>query len=152
MINEIFNGDSASEIRAKLNEMITIINDYSSSQYISNPDPGAGGDPMPGGDTGSDYQITIYTSGFAPPITPDSMLATACEANNTGNMVSAYISKDPANMGGTQVPEVGDTLYEVYPYSNSLSMGYVGYKDSMMINKALELNAGGQILSITDCV
>jgi hypothetical protein len=127
--------------------MITIVNYYSSSQW---PDMG-GGAGGAGGDDSSNYQATIYTSMMAPPISVDSSESAACEAINTGYSTTVYISKDPANMGGTQIPEVGDTLYEVYPYSNSLSMGWVGFTDSMMMQKAIELNAGGQIISINDC-
>ena len=147
MINEIFNGDSASEIRAKLNEMITIINDYSSSQYVGSPDPGAGG----GADDGSDYQISVYTSNFAPPISADMDSSTACSAISTGYSVTAYLSKDPMNMSGTQVPEVNDTIYEGYPYSGELPMGYYGWTDAIT-NKSIEVSASGQILSVTDCV
>ena len=146
MINEIFNGDSASEIRAKLNEMITIINDYSSSQYVGGGDPG-------GGDDSSNYQINIWTSGFAPPISPDMDATTACNAASTGYSVSVYLQKDPMNMGGTQVPEVNDTIYEGYPYTGALGMGYVGYNDMYtMTNKSIELSPSGQILSINECV
>ncbi len=150
MINDIFNGDSASEIRAKLNEMIKIVNDYSSSQYVGGGDPGGG---APGGDDGSNYQINIYTSQFAPPINVDSDATTACNATSTGYSVSVYLQKDPMNMGGTQVPEVGDTIYEGYPYSSALGMGYVGYNDMYtMTYKSIELSPSGQILSINDCV
>ena len=147
MINDIFNGDSASEIRAKLNEMIKIVNDYSSSQYVG------GGAPGGGGDDGSNYQINIYTSQFAPPINIDSDATTACNATSTGYSVSVYLSKDPMNFGGTQVPEVNDTIYEGYPYTSPLGTGYVGYNDMYtMTNKSIELSASGQIVSINDCV
>ena len=59
MINEIFNGDSASGIREKLNELITIVNHYSSSQF------GGGEDPAPGG---GDEGTTIYVSDYASPL------------------------------------------------------------------------------------
>jgi len=147
MINEIFNGDSASEIRTKLNELITIANHYSSSQW---PDMGGGGDPAPG-DDGSNYQISLYTSNFAPPIMPDMDSSTACNAISTGYSVSVYLQKDPMNMSGTQVPEVNDYIYEGYPYSSTLGMGYYGWTDAIQ-NKSIELSASGQIMSITDCV
>jgi len=86
-----------------------------------------------------------------PPISVDSSESDACEAINTGYTSTVYISKDPANMGGSQVPEVGDTLYEYYPYASSLGMGWVGFTDSMMVQKAIELNSGGQIISINEC-
>lgn len=149
MINQINNGDSASEIRAKLNEMISIVNDYSSSQYVGSP--GGGGDPMGGGDDGSNYQITVYTSNFAPPISPDMDSSTACSSISTGYSVNAYLQKDPMNMSGTQVPEVNDYIYEGYPYSSTFPMGYYGWTDAIM-NKSIEVSASGQIMSITDCV
>ena len=154
MINEIFNGDSASEIRAKLNEMINIVNYYSSSQFAYNPDPGAGGDPgMGGGDDSSNYQITVYVGMTPPPLQVDSDAMTACSSINNGYQSTVYIQKDPMNMGGTQVAEVGDTLYEFYPYTSPLGMGYVGMYDMYtMSNKYIELSPSGQIVSINSCV
>jgi hypothetical protein len=148
MINDILNGDSAGEIRTKLNELIKIVNDYSSSQYYDmGPGPGDAG----GGDTGMDYEIYIYDNddmmlmGTADP-------ASACSAYSMGFSHQAFISKEPMNMGGTQVPEVGDQLYSDYPYMTTAPSGYYAWEDSaMMVTNSIQVDAGGYIVSITQC-
>lgn len=153
MINEIFNGDSASEIRAKLNEMITIINYYSSSQFIGSPDPGAGGG---GGETPpytppSSDTIDVWNNGAATP-SPMMDASSACSAVQMSNYHTVYIQKDPANMGGSQVPEANDYLYTDSPKTMALSMGYYGYRDTaMMMNKFIYVDMMGRITEISYC-
>lgn len=151
MINDIYNGDSASEIRAKLNEMIKIVNDYSSSQYMG---PGPGGDPAPGGDPGAGGgadSISLSTQGMAG-LTAEATIVDACGALSTGYSNSAYIQKDAGNMGGTAVPEVNDWLYEDSSATMPLSNGYYGWYDmTNMMNKAIEIGPAGVIVSITGC-
>ena len=147
MINEILNGDSASSIRAKLNEMITIVNDYSSSQYVGSPDPGPS-DPGAGG--GGNDSVSLYSSGMAA-LTPEADAASACATINVEYSNLAYIQKDASNMGGTAVPEVNDFLYEDVSAMTPLSDGYYGWDD--MTNgqsKAIYVSMG-QISSITNC-
>ena len=149
MINDILNGDSASDIRAKLNELINIVNDYSSSQYMD----AGGGDPDPGGGytppAGSDVMLWDNN---ASPMGETSALS-ACNSINMGMSHDFWISKDAMNMGGTSVPEVGDTLYT----DSALAMQapesmYFGYDDVMnMQNKSIEIGNSGLIQTISNC-
>ena len=145
MINQINNGDSASEIRAKLNEMISIINDYSSSQYMD-----AGPGPDPGDAGGGADSFSIYSSsptGIVAEIDPTS----ACSVHSTGSPQSIYIQKDAGNMGGTQVPEVNDFLYEDSMATMPAPDGYYAWYDmANMQNKAIQVSMG-QISSIVNC-
>ena len=148
MINEILNGDSASSIRAKLNEMITIVNDYSSSQYAGPSDPGPGGGEEPGG--GGADSVQLYSSGMAG-LTPEADPASACATINVDYENPAYIQKDASNMGGTTVPEVNDFLYEDSSTTMPLSDGYYGW-DDMENGEAKSIYVvSGQISSITIC-
>ena len=141
MINDIYNGDSASDIRAKLNELIKIVNDYSSSQYM---------DAGPGPDPGSEG-TTIYVSDMASAF-PESTSENACNAYNTGYSHTVYLQKDPMNMGGTIVPELNDYVYDDNTQTNYLSQGYYGYySDSEMTAKYFEVSMNGQIISIGTC-
>jgi hypothetical protein len=148
MINEIFNGDSASEIRAKLNEMITIINYYSSSQFVGSPNPGEGGGGYvpPSSDT-----IDVWNNGAANP-SPMADASSACSAIQVSNFHTVYLQKDPANMGGTQVPQANDYLYTDSAKTMALSMGYYGYRDTaMMMNKFIYVDMMGRITEISYC-
>ena len=149
MINEIFNGDSASDIRAKLNELINIVNDYSSSQYMDAGDPpaGDGGDPPAGGDF-----FTVWDNDYMGTTGVASSMD-ACSAIGMAASHDMYIQKDPMNMGGTQVPESGDTLYT----DSALMMYapesmYFGYEDTaMMQNYSIYIGPNGMITSIDAC-
>ena len=151
MINEIFNGDSAADIRAKLNEMITIVNYYSSSQFVGGPggDPGGGGDPYtpPPSDT-----ATIWSSGGAMPF-PSNDAQSACNTIDMMSSHTVYITKDPANMGGTAVIEVNDYLYTDSMKTYAVSSGYYGYKDTvMMMNKFISVDMMGRVIEMNYCV
>ncbi len=151
-VNNIDNGEQASSIREKLNELIAIANHYSSS-YITGGagDPGgAGGDA--GGDAGGSGadSISLYTQGMAG-LTAESTESDACSALSTGFPNDAYIQKDASNMGGTSVPEVNDFLYEDSDTLTQLSDGWYGWYDmTNMANKAIEISSG-QINSINTC-
>ena len=154
MINDIFNGDSASEIRAKLNELIKIVNDYSSSQYMG---PGPGGDPGPGGG-GDPYTpppsdtATIWSSGGAMPF-PSNDAQSACNTIDMMSSHTVYITKDPANMGGTAVIEVNDYVYTDSMKTYAVSSGYYGYKDTaMMMNKFISVDMMGRVIEMNYCV
>jgi len=148
MINEIFNGDSASSIRAKLNEMITIVNHYSSSQFV-----GGGGDPYtppPGGGGGAGTAILWDNDMYATMGTMDSM--SACSAINMNSSHTVYIQKDPANMGGTSVPEMGDYLFTDEAFMMNVPSNYYGWNDTaMMMNKVIQVGPGGVIQSVNYC-
>jgi len=145
MINDILNGDSASDIRAKLNELINIVNDYSSSQYMDMGD--GGGDPPAGGDF-----FTVWDNDYMG-TTGVASAMDACSAIGMGASHDMYISKDPANMAGTSVPESGDTLYTdsgLMMYAPE-SM-YFGYEDTaMMQNYSIYIGPNGMITSIDPC-
>ena len=148
-VNNIDNGEQASSIREKLNELIAIANHYSSS-YITGGagDPGgAGGDA---GGSGAD-SISLYTSGMAM-LMAESTSADACSAISTGTPYDGYIQKDASNMGGTSVPEVNDFLYSDSSATTALDNGWYGWYDmTNMANKAIEISSG-QINSIDTCV
>ena len=172
MINDILNGDSASDIREKLNELINIVNDYSSSQYMDAGDGGAGDYTPPAGD-GDDSNPPagggddgMGDGGYTPPASADVQLwdnnaspmgessaLSACGAINMGTSHDFWISKDPMNMGGTSVPEVGDTLYT----DSALAMQapesmYFGWEDTTnMQNKSIEIGNSGLIQTISNC-
>lgn len=146
MINEIFNGDSASDIRAKLNELINIVNDYSSSQYMDYGD-GGGGDPAPSGDFFTVWDNDMYSA-------VGTMSAMdACSAIGMSNSHDMYITKDPMNMAGTSVPESGDTLYTDSGLMMYAPEGmYFGYEDTaMMQNYSIYIGPNGMITSIDPC-
>ena len=149
MINEILNGDSASEIRAKLNEMITIVNYYSSSQFVGGPAPGGGENPYtpPPSDA-----ATIWSSGGAMPF-PSNDAQSACNTIGMMSSHTVYITKDPANMGGTAVIEVNDYLYTDSMKTSAVSSGYYGYKDTaMMMNKFISVDMMGRVIEMNYCV
>ena len=149
MINDILNGDSASDIREKLNELINIVNDYSSSQYMD----AGGGDPDPGGGytppAGSDVMLWDNN---ASPMGETSALA-ACNSINMGMSHDFWISKDAMNMGGTSIPEVGDTLYTDSGYAMYAPESmYFGWDDTTnMQNKSIEIGNAGLITVISNC-
>jgi len=160
MINEIFNGDSASEIRAKLNEMITIINYYSSSQFVGGPGGGDPYTPPPGtsGTSGDPYTpppsdtSTIWSSGGAMPF-PSNDAQSACNTIDMMSSHTVYITKDPANMGGTAVIEVNDYVYTDSMKTYAVSSGYYGYKDTvMMMNKFISVDMMGRVIEMNYCV
>lgn len=140
-IENINNLESASSIRAKLNEMIKIINDYSSSQYVGSPTPpdGGGYTPPPGGG-GSYNSLTIYDSDGVVqyPVGHDTFAA-ACMAY-PGAPKTIYYSKGGANVGAGL--EVGDNVYSDSNGTTPLqSMKYYGYQEYGM-NKAFFVAAG----------
>ena len=147
MINEIFNGDSAGEIRAKLNEMITIINYYSSSQFVGGPAPGGGGDPYTPPASGT----TFWDSNMGSPMGLQDSLS-ACNAVNMLESHTVYLQKDMANMAGTVVPEVNDFVYGGEAYMMTISEGYYGYRDdAMMMNKFIFVDMTGRITQVSYC-
>ena len=156
MINEILNGDSASEIRAKLNEMITIVNYYSSSQFVGGPAPGGGGDPGPGGGENpytpppSDA-ANIWSSGGAMPF-PSNDAQSACNTISMMSSHTVYITKDPANMGGTAVIQVNDYVYTDSMKTSAVSSGYYGYRDTSMMNKFISVDMMGRVIEMNYCV
>lgn len=161
MINEIFNGDSASDIRTKLNELINIVNDYSSSQYMDdgmgggddyNPPAGGGDDyTPPAGDGDSNDFITVWNNDSMM-FSGESTELAACNNVMMGSTHMGYIQKDPMNMGGTMVPEVLDYLYTDSTQTMYVPSGWYGYEDTAnMQNKAIEVDMYGQIITINNC-
>lgn len=145
-VNNINNGDSASGIREKLNEIIAIANHYSSSYITGGDAGGAGGDA---GGSGAD-SISLYTQGMAG-LTAESSEANACSAISSGFPNDGYIQKDASNMGGTSVPEVNDFLYSDSSATTALDNGWYGWYDmTNTANKAIEISSG-QINSINTC-
>jgi len=151
-VNNINNGDSASGIREKLNEIIAIANHYSSS-YITGGagDPGgAGGDGGDGGAGGGADSVSLYTSGMAM-LMAESTSADACDAISTGTSYDGYIQKDASNMGGTSVPEVNDFLYSDSDATTALDNGWYGWYDTTNLqNKSIEVTSGS-ISTINTC-
>ena len=151
-IDNINNLESASSIRAKLNELITIVNYYSSSQFVGGGDPapgGGGGDPAPGGGGTS---ITVYDNEMMPAMysgTDDVM--SACMAASGGYSKTAYMVKGEGNTGPG--PEVGDMLYQDSGLTTLLPMGrYFGYVDAMMMmNKSIYIGITSSVDSINPC-
>ena len=153
MINDILNGDSASDIREKLNELINIVNDYSSSQYYDDG-MGGGDDYTPpagdGGGAGTD-SITVWNNDSMV-FSGESTELAACNNINMNSSHSGYLQKDAMNMGGTMVPEVNDYLYTNEVQTMPASSGWYGYEDTAnMQNKALEVDMYGQITTINNC-
>lgn len=146
-VNNINNGDSASGIREKLNEIIAIANHYSSSYITGGAGDGGAGD----GGAGASYDsVSLYSSGVAT-LNAESTSADACGTISTGYPNSGYISKDPANMGGSSVPEVNDTLYADDAGVSVLSDGWYGFYDmAAMANKSIEVSTG-TINTINTC-
>lgn len=146
-VNNINNGDSASGIREKLNEIIAIANHYSSSYITGGAGDGGAGD----GGAGASYDsVSLYSSGVAT-LNAESTSANACTQISSGTSNSAYISKDPANMGGSSVPEVNDTLYADDAGVSVLSDGWYGWYDmTNMANKSIEVSTG-TINTINTC-
>ena len=151
-IDNINNLESASSIRAKLNELITIVNYYSSSQFVGGGDPapgGGGGDPAPGG---GGTEITVYDNEMMPAMysgTDDVM--SACMAASGGYSKTAYMVKGASNTGPG--PEVGDMLYQDSGLTTLLPMGrYFGYVDAMMMmNKSIYIGITSSVDSINPC-
>jgi hypothetical protein len=142
-ILDINNGDSASGIREKLNEIIAIANHYSSSFITGSGDAGGGG-----GDSAD--SISLYSSGVAT-LVAESTSADACGTISTGTQNLAYIQKDASNMGGTSVPEVNDFLYSDSATTTALSDGWYGWYDiTNLQNKSIEISTG-QINTINTC-
>lgn len=156
MINNIDNLESASSIRAKLNELITIVNYYSSSQWPAGP---GGGDytPPPGTSGTSGYtpppgpsynSLTIYDSdGVSPtPMGHDTQIS-ACGAY-PGAPKTIYYTKGGGNMGAGI--EVGDSVFSDTGLTTPLPMmKWFGYQEYAM-NKAFYVTAG-QISEIQMC-
>jgi hypothetical protein len=148
-VNNINNGDSASGIREKLNEIIAIANHYSSSAFT-----GAGGGAPTGSDGGgggaSYDSLSFYSSGLAV-LTAELSSADACSAIANGTPYDVYISKDPANMNGSSVPEVNDTIYSDSSGTSNVDSGWYGFYDmSAMANKSIEITSGS-ISTINTC-
>ena len=151
-IDNINNLESASSIRAKLNELITIVNYYSSSQFVGGGDPapgGGGGDPAPGG---GGTEITVYDNEMMPAMysgTDDVM--SACMAASGGYSKTAYMTKGAGNTGPG--PEVGDMIYQDSGLTTLLPMGrYFGYVDAMMMmNKSIYIGITSSVDSINPC-
>ena len=141
-VNSIDNLESAASIRAKLNELITIVNYYSSSQWPEGPG-GGGGDPYtppPGGGGGGYSSVTIYDSdGAIPyPVGHDTIMG-ACGAY-PGAPKTIYYSKGGANVGASI--EVGDSVWVDDAGNAALpSLKWYGYQDYGM-NKAFYVSAG----------
>ena len=161
MINDILNGDSASDIREKLNELINIVNDYSSSQYYDAGDGGAGDYTPPAGDGGDTDSgdgggagtdsITVWNNDSMV-FSGESTELAACNNINMNSTHMGYLQKDAMNMGGTMVPEVNDYLYTNEVQTMPASSGWYGYEDTAnMQNKALEVDMYGQITTINNC-
>ena len=148
-VQNIQNGDSASGIREKLNELIAIANHYSSSAFT-----GAGGGAptgSEGGGGGAVYDsLSFYSSGLAV-LTAELSSADACSAISSGTPYDVYISKDPANMSGSSVPEVNDTIYSDSSGTSIVASGWYGFYDmSAMANKSIEITSGS-ISTINTC-
>ena len=148
-ILDINNGDSASGIRTKLNELIAIANHYSSS-FITGSGAGGGSEPSgSGGGAGLD-SLSLYSSGVAT-LVAESTSADACGTISTGTQNSAYIQKDAGNFLTTSEPEVNDFLYSDDGGTTALSNGWYGFYDvSAMANKSIEVTSGS-ISTINTC-
>lgn len=164
-INTIDNLESAASIRAKLNEMITIVNYYSSSQFVGGPTPNpgtsgtSGGYTPPPGTSGtsggytpppspSTNSLTIYdSSGEGPVAVGHDTLMSACAAY-PGAPKTIYYTKGGGNVGVG--PEVGDSVFSDPGSVTPLSMmKWYPYQEYAM-NKAFFVTAG-QISEIQFC-
>lgn len=147
-INTIDNLESASSIRAKLNEIIAVVNYYSSSQFTG----GGGGDPAPGGGGGGGTSITIYDNEMMPAAyngTDTSM--DACMAASGGYSKTAYMVKGAGNTGNG--PEVGDMIYQDSGLTTPLPMSkWFGYVDPMlMMNKSFYVGITSSVDTVNPC-
>jgi len=143
-INTIDNLESAASIRAKLNEMITIVNYYSSSQFVGG---GGGYTPPSGGGGGSYSSLTIYDSdGASPyPVGHDTIVG-ACAAY-PGAPKTIYFTKGGANVGASI--EVGDSVFSSEGGPSLQPLKWYPYQDAGM-NKAFYVSAG-QVSEIQFC-
>jgi hypothetical protein len=86
-------------------------------------------------------------------LNPELTEGNACSQINMGMSYSAYLSKDPMNMGGSSEPEVLDYIYSDDMQTMVLSQGYYGYYDSAgLSNQWIQVDSNGQIQSISDCI
>ena len=157
-INTIDNLESAASIRAKLNEMITIVNYYSSSQFVGGPTPppsgtegtsGTSGDGIgsPGGS--SYYMLQIYDSdGGIPYPVGHNDPASACAAY-PGAPKTVYYSKGAGNTNTLQL-EIGDSLY-VSEGGPALPSGKFFGTYQYGINRAAYVTDNGLVDNIITC-
>jgi hypothetical protein len=144
MINNINNLESASSIREKLNELITIVNHYSSSQFTGGYTPPTGTDGTSGGYTPpptgpSLNSVTIYDStGIGGVVGHDTKIS-ACSAY-PGAPKTIWYSKGGGNIGAGI--EVNDSVFSDSTGTTPLnSMKWYGYQEYAM-NKAFYVTAG----------
>jgi hypothetical protein len=145
MINNINNLESASSIRAKLNELITIVNHYSSSQFTGGYTPPPSGTegtsggytpPPPGPSLNS---LTIYDSTGVGGVVGHDTQISACSAY-PGAPKTIYYQKGGSNVGAGL--EVGDSVYSDSMGTTPLPMmKWYGYQEYAM-NKAFYVGAG----------
>jgi hypothetical protein len=135
-VENISNGESLASVRAKLNQLLTIVNYYSSSQWPEGPGGGGYTPPPPGPSLNS---VTIYDStGIGGVVGHDTKIS-ACSAY-PGAPKTIYYSKGGGNIGAGL--EVGDSVYSDSAGTTPLPMmKWYGYQQYAM-NKAFYVTAG----------
>jgi hypothetical protein len=175
----INNGDSASSIRTKLNELIDFYNASSATtttttMYMGDTtttsttmymppmgDTTTTSTTMYFGDTtttttmymgGTDGSAVVWDLAPAMPIGLMD-IPSACSAINTGTSHTIYIKKGAGNMAGTDVPEMNDYLYSDISGFNTLApASYFGYYDSAMaMNKYIAVGPAGVVTQVNYC-
>lgn len=172
MIQQISNLESASSVRAKLNQLIDAVNYLNSITSSSNiGTSGTSGAPTSGTSGTQGYvpptSGTAGTSGYTPPPTNTNFsvqfygsnpmgeaLATsmdACMANNTGMSKLVYV-QDNTPSGTPNQPAMGDKVYSDYMYTTPLAAGWYGFKNTMMMtNYSVQIDASGFVTMTSLC-
>ena len=137
-INYIENGEDGLSIRTKLNDLITIVNYYSSSQWPPTPPPGP-----------ASYTFTIYDNS---PSTSGTMTSEeACGAYNGAYNHMVYVTKGGGNFN-TMIIENGDTVYTDIGLTIQAPSNYYSYYSSQIGNSAyIQVGASGMVMTTTAC-
>lgn len=151
----INNGDSASSIRTKLNELIDAYNATTTTTSTTMYMPPAGDTTttttmMAGGPGGDSNTLNIKDNGmFSAEGNMNS--SDACAAAVAGNSYTFYFQKQAPNTGSDL--ENGDRVYtdEAFMMTPPTDKWYVYYDAMMMMNKFFYVNMTGYVEQLNFC-
>ncbi len=169
MIQQINNLESASSVRAKLNQLIDAVN-YLNSITGSNTAAGTSGTsgtagtngytpPPPAGSEGSagtagtsgttNFSVQFYGSNPTAEALSTSM--DACMANNTGMSRLVYV-QDNTSGGEANQPSMGDRVYTDSMYTTLLGAGWYGFRNMVtFMNYSIQIDASGYVMMVSLC-
>jgi hypothetical protein len=176
MIQQISNLESASSVRAKLNQLIDAVNYLNSITGSSNvgtagtsgtaatsgtsgtvgytppPAPPTSGTSGTGGYTPpaqSNFSVSFYGSNPTAEALSTSM--DACMANNTGMSRLVYV-QDNTSTGEANQPAMGDRVYSDSMYMTLLGAGWYGFKNMVtFMNYSVQIDASGYVMMVSIC-